>query len=367
MPSRVRWRQRARKCHRWLAILAGIPIALLTITGLILVWEPELRLFEERKAAIVEVPESGPSGRIPYQELLTRLEGSSGARAELILLPEKAHHAAVFRTEDDHYHFVDPYTGELRKTTDLPAPIMAAIRVLHTSFFLGRFGTWIGIIASLAFCLLSATGLYLFFKRCGPMKKRLEVHFDKGPVRRNYELHAVVGFWSAGLLALISLSGALIGIGDPWRNFILGVTGSEFAVRPKLQPSDYPSAPHLKVDQLIGYLNTHAPEGLIATSVLLPTSPDKPLAVRYVYFWANRPASWGFIDPRDGHILDFHHFPEFEAGHLIHRLNRGFHSGELFTAGMRWLWFLTMLAGILILVTGYRFIRPSSKRLRKNA
>lgn len=348
-----------RKTHRWLAVVSAIPLFLLIFTGLLLVWEPELQAFEEREAAYVQAP--GVDG--PKHLSISDMEDSlapvlePGEKVQLYFLPEAANRSVLIRTDNKRYLFVNPYTGRVIKETRLPAPVMAGIRVLHTSFFLGRFGTWVGILASVAFCILAVTGIFLFSKRRGSLKKRLGIRFNKGSVRRNYDLHAVVGFWSAGLLALISLSGALIGVGQPWKDFILGVTRSEWPERPRLEAAGNsegtPIERRLSPDLLLEKLNAAMPDGLRAGLILFPVEAEDPFSVRYTFDWARRPASWGFAHPVTGAILDIHHFPDFEPGHLIHRLNRGFHSGELFTAGMRWLWFALMLAALILMFTGY--------------
>lgn len=348
-----------QKTHRWAGLLAALPILLLSVTGLLLVFEKELQTFEEREAALVQVPPGGVSARLPLSAILDRLAPAlDGARVSYWVPPETANLAGLVRLTDDRYWFVNPYTAEVTKETMRPAPIMGAIRVLHTSFFLGDFGTWIGILASLAFCMLFGTGLFLFFKRRGTLTRRLRVSWKKGNAARNYDLHAVIGFWTGGLLALISLSGALIGIGQPWKDFILGVTNSTWADRPTIDPAEAEGAAMLPPERLLANLDPEVPTGMRATLMVLPSTPEKPFAVRYTYEWAQRPASWGFVHPYTGEVLEFQHFPHFDAGHLIHRLNRGFHSGEIFTEGMRWLWFILMAVPPLLIATGYRIWRP---------
>ena len=349
--------------HKWAGILAAIPILILASTGLILVFESELRAFEEREAFFADVPEGASEARLSIQEQVDRaLEAYPDLKVSSYSLPKAPDEAAMIRLSNRHTLFVDPYTGEVRKDTPRPAPIMRAIRVLHTSFFLGDFGTWIAIISSFAFILLSATGAVLFFKRRGNLLRQSKITFDKGANRRDFDLHAVIGFYAAGFLSLIALSGALIGIGQPWREFILNVTQSEWAARPKLSEPLSASTPLLAMDVLLEAVNAVAPEKLEPTTIFMPREADAPVLVRYTYPWARRPASLGYIHPATGAILDFHHFPEYEAGHLIHRLNRGFHSGEIFTVGMRWLWWVLMLITLMLIITGYFIWRTRRKK-----
>lgn len=354
--QRINWRRirtSVRAGHKWAGLVAALPILILSITGSLLAFEPELQAFEERRSLHVPVPEQGPEARLAISEQIARIAPAMReARVQLYSLPGQPHHAALIRLTDKRFFFVNPYTAEITGETKLPAPIMTAIRVLHTSFFMGEFGTWVGILASLAFCFLAISGCVLFFKRRGGLLRKSHIELRKGPGRRNYDLHAVIGFYSGGILSLIALSGALIGMGEPWRNFILAITDSEFAERPVLEQELDPATPHLPPEQLLEQMNAAAPKGLLPTTLIFPTEANAPFVVRYTFTWANRPASFGYLHPTTGEILAFHHFPEFETGHLIHRLNRGFHSGELFTDAMRWLWFLLMWAPPGLIITG---------------
>lgn len=353
----------ARKGHVWAGMISAFPILILCVTGMLLVFEPELQRFEERKAMFINPPEAGE--RIPISDLFDTVAPHVGtANIHVYIPPKSDNHAALIRLTDKRFLFVNPYTGEVTKESDTVAPITAGIRLLHTSFFLGEFGTWIAVIASLALCCLAGTGIILFLKRRGNLWKQSRIELNKGKNRRNYDVHAVIGFYSGGLLALIALSGALIGLNTPWKSFILGITNSEFKTSPKLSSPLPDMRSWEKPEVLLNQVNMVAPEGMVPTTIIFPEESDAPVTVRYTYPWASRPASFGYVHPATGKVLAFNHFPEFDSGHLIHRLNRGFHTGELFTDAMRWLWFIIMAVPPVLALTGglMWYARKAAKR-----
>ena len=320
----------------------------LCLSGLILVFEPELRRFEEGKNTRVE-----PSAnRLDVGELAATIEKQTGGNLAYLTFPQEQDVTNLAATTDGLFHFVDPYRGTILRSTERPAVIMTAIRVFHVSFFAGEIGTWVAIISSCFLIFLCVTGCYLFLKRNITTRKKFSIRWGNAR-RRTYDLHAVAGFITAVPIALISLSGALIGLGQAWTKTILFLTDSEFKVRPTLNVPVDRSGWDFNFEELLKSGVDAAPEGMYVDSMVLPTNPEEPIRLRLLYEYATRPASWAFFNPAGGALIEFHHHWEYSTGHLIHRLNRGFHSGELFTEGMRWLWFFLMAVPFLLAYTGY--------------
>jgi len=350
-------RRIVNRIHLWAALIGSLPALLLCLSGLILVFEPELQSFEEWAHASVQ-----PTGeRLPLAELLASVETEAENAVVYIALPQHPEQIALIGTEDRQYHFVNPYNGEILKSTKNPAIIMQAVRVFHTSFFMGEFGTWIGIASSCFLVVLCLTGCYLFLKRKLTARTVFRIRW-KPTVRRNYDLHAVAGIVTAVPIILISLSGALIGLGAAWRETILFLTNSEFKPRPKLEQAVDRYEWNFDFATILETVNNASPEGMHIDSISLPSEPDNPIRFRLLYDWATRPASWAFINPANGELIEFHHHWDYEAGALIHRLNRGFHSGELYTEAMRWLWLLLMIAPFILAYTGYRQWRAKKQK-----
>ncbi len=342
-------RKLVNRVHLWAAVVGSLPSLLLCLSGLILVFEPELQEIEERDAA--RVPASG--GALPLASLIQSVESATGQTVTYLRIPDKPTQSAFLATDDRNYHFADPYTGAVLKSTPRPAPLMQLVRVFHTSFFLGEFGTWIGIVSSFILVALCITGCYLFLKRKLSAKSFYQIRWSP-PVRRRYDLHAIFGFVSAVPLLLIALSGALIGLGPAWRDTILFLTKSAWKPRPTLQAPVPKAEWNFNYEDALDAAHAVAPPGLRVQSISLPAKPQDPVTFRMLYSYASRPESYAFVNPANGQLIEFHHHWDYEPGHLVHRLNRGLHSGDLYTDAMRWLWFALMLIPFLLAYTGYR-------------
>lgn len=347
--------RRLNALHLWAAVIGSLPALFLCLSGMLLVFEPELQGLEEREHIVVSPGED----LLPLRQLVSDLEAEARSPVEYVGLPEAADRVALLGTEDGLMHFVDPYRGDVLGSATAPAPLMGAVRVFHTSFFLGEFGTWIGIVSSGFLIVLTLSGCWLYLRRRMTLVRRFRVRWSP-PRRRDYELHAVAGLVTAVPLLLIALSGALIGLGSAWRETILFVTASEWRAAPVLAEPVSRELWDFDLDEVLRTVEAAAPEGMFVESVSFPFQGDTPLRVRLLYDYATRPASWAFLDPRDGELLEFHHHWDYDLGHLIHRLNRGFHSGELYTLGMRWLWLFLMLTPVALAYTGYRQWRTKS-------
>ncbi|MEM7672934.1 MAG: PepSY-associated TM helix domain-containing protein [Verrucomicrobiota bacterium] len=348
--------------HKWMGIIAAIPILILCATGLLLAFEKDLQEFEEREAFTIAMPEDAASERLSLSEIIDAIEPNlSGEQVHLYYPPRGPDRAVKIRTNKRTYLFVNPYTGEVTKTTKTPYPFMRGVRVMHTSFFLGDFGTWVAIIAAFAFLLLSLTGAFLFFKRRGGIFRKSKMRFNKGTQVRNLDLHSVVGFYAAGLLGLIALSGALLGIGRPWQQFIRDVSQADWQERPKVTDFEE-GAKMLPADTLLDRIEAVAPEGLVIRMAIFPTRTTDPFRIRYSYPWADLPASWGYAHPGTGEILAFNHFPDYDAGQFIYVVNRALHSGDMFNDAMRWIWIILMLITVMLIITAYFLWRPRRRK-----
>jgi len=96
------------------------------------------------------------------------------------------------------------------------------------------------------------------------------------------------------------------------------LTDSEFKERPTLAVPVERSEWNLDFTAVRAEIEATAPKGMLVDAINFPRDPDKTIRFRLLYRWATRPASWAFVDPRDGTILDFHHHWDYPTGHLIH-------------------------------------------------
>jgi uncharacterized iron-regulated membrane protein len=207
----------------------------------------------------------------------------------------------------------------------------------------------------------------LWFKRGGGWRKLL-IKWDAKGKRFHYDLHANFGFYSGAFLLLIALSGVLIWVGAPWRDGLLKVTKTKWRDIPKLAMADQPKAGAtlITLDTVLAAAESASPETR-AKLILLPRAPKDAISVSKRFWWGSRPTLTVAVHPVTGAVFDIDDPRDYGSGQLIHRLNRGLHSGEIGTALMRLLWLLASVVPLLLIYTGWKLWRkPPAKTAVKS-
>ncbi len=210
-----------RTIWRWhfYAGLFVIPLILiLAVTGAIYLFKPQIEAWEE--SAWKGFATTGSV--TPNAQVEAAMAAHPRARFAHYRLPRAPGHAAMVHLGDGERMldvFVSPQ-GKVLASLDAENRIAAFIRRVHGSLLIGEPGSWmVELAASWAFVML-LTGLYLWWPRGGGLAGVLWPRLLRG--RRLFwrDLHAVTGFWVAGL-ALVLLVSAL-----PWTS----VWGEGFSV-----------------------------------------------------------------------------------------------------------------------------------------
>ncbi|MBB6124414.1 PepSY-associated TM helix domain-containing protein [Sphingobium subterraneum] len=193
-------------------------ILILSLTGAFYLFKPQVERWEER--AFQGLPVEGAVS--PNVQLSAALHAFPGARFHSYRLPERSGDAAMIHLalEDGERMrdvFVSPQ-GKVLGSLDPETRLMEVDKTIHGSLLWGRTGSWLVELAACWAIVLVLSGLYLWWPRGGGLAGVLWPRLHKG--RRQFwrDLHAVTGFWVAGL-ALVLLTTGL-----PWA----GVWGDAF-------------------------------------------------------------------------------------------------------------------------------------------
>lgn len=204
-------------------------ILILSITGAIYLFKPQVERWEERAYRNLLIERAAS----PDVQLKAALAAFPGARFQSYRLPEGDRDAAMIHLglpdgPNDRgamrHVFVSPQ-GKVLGSLDPEKRIMAVDHRIHGQLLLGPRGSWLVELAASWAIVMILTGLYLWWPRgrgpAGVVWPRLR--------RRNRvfwrDLHAVTGFWIAGFSLILLVTGL------PWTD----VWGSAFtAVRAEM-------------------------------------------------------------------------------------------------------------------------------------
>lgn len=368
MSSGQRIRRWIREVHLWLGLLSALPVLLLSVTGALLVFEEELKRLEFADLAYIEGRPG--SARQPLDAGVAALRAAyPWLTLSYLTLPTDPDHALVAYARDNrsgedasaHYVFVDPYTAEVLGGVRADVGILYWARKIHTTFALGEIGYTITLVCTIVFLFIVVSGFFLWYKRGGGWK-RFTIKWRVSGRAFHYQLHAAMGFYAFMLLYLIGISGVLIGQGADWRNFILDVTDSEWKRPPALARPVEEGQPGVTLETALRV--AEAAMGKPAKWFSFPESRDDPILVEFYIDWVKVPYVDVSVHPVTGDIVHVHHPRDYDLGHLIHRINRGIHSGEYGGIFGDLLWFAASLVPVVLVVTGLRLAIRERRKAR---
>ncbi len=345
-----------RKIIFWIhlisGLVAGIVVAVMSITGIAIAFEEEILDWIDRDLARVEVPENGEPMRL--EELIKRVRTERpDFPADYIIIPRNSRTAYQFMVGYGNPLYVDPYTGSMAETKAEGAhDIIHVLEVLHRFFGLYGENTWligryINGAANLAFLLLCVTGLYIWIPRVAKwriVKKSLLLDRKATKRARDWNWHNVFGIWS--LPGLFILSATAVVISYEWGHKVPFLLFGEeppksrnfgmMAVEPARTPEPAADARLLPYNEAIQStriqyadwvsIGIHLPEPLAEDEIAPPLKLD---LVRPDYMpsraWA--PVE---VDPYTGEILQIVAFQDRSPGLRARVWTRFIHTGAGF-------------------------------------
>lgn len=218
-----------RTIWRWhfYAGLFVVPMVLvLALTGAVYLFKPQVDRWEERHFR--DLPTAGPV--LPDDQVEAALAAWPGARFHSYRLPQAEGDAALVhlalgdRPGAMRDVFVSPQ-GKVVGTLDPARRIMQIAHDIHGQLLMGPRGSWLVELAASWAIVMILSGLYLWWPAARGLAGVVWPRLGAG--RRVFwrDLHAVTGFWVAGLALVLLVTGL------PWAD----VWGSAFkAVRTEM-------------------------------------------------------------------------------------------------------------------------------------
>ncbi|MEY2654978.1 MAG: hypothetical protein RLZZ524_2006 [Pseudomonadota bacterium] len=213
--------------HLWLGLVLGAWLAILGVTGSVLVFWVEIHQALHRDLVRVDRPAAASVARVPLEQVVLTAQRHlpSGWTYGSIAIPDRADGAYVVWYAGEEPTpapeeatslnvAIDPHTGEAfaRRTfyhawNPLRHSFVGFFFKLHYAVLLGDPGmTAVGVVC--VFLIVSAlTGLILWWPLDGKWRRVLTIKRGAGPARLNHDLHQFSGFWLWPVLAALLVSG----------------------------------------------------------------------------------------------------------------------------------------------------------------
>ncbi len=341
--------------HLWLGLGLGLYMALLGLTGAVLVWKAPL---ERALYPHLFVAAPNPTSAPPSQFIQTVRAAYPQGRINRIHLPEKLGDTVEVRFtsgDETHFAYLDPQSSQLRGAISAKGTFTGWILELHAGLLL-KSGGLVNTVGAVGGCLVLLSGLWLWWpslRRLGSdLKQRLSVKRGTSTRRLMHDLHNVFGIYSFALLLLLFSTGAIIlELGEPVKNFVYRLTNTSADTEyVRLTPSN--RAPQ-SVDVLFQSAQAALPNGKI-THLFPSKKPDSPF--RVIVKDPSSAEHYGMaqvlVDPTTARVVQVIDERQPKGGKQIMALVTPLHYAELGGFLVRVLYTLAGLMPLFLFVTG---------------
>lgn len=369
VPLSRRLRNLVVTLHLVLGLSAGLLLSITGLTGSILVFRHEIEGLIVPDLRRVTPSDQPP---VPLEEIVASVQRARpGARVRQISLaeiPGDSHEVYLAGTEERAY--VDPYTARVLGTRDDSASFTGRLFNLHTKLFAGDKGEQVVGWAGFILFTLCISGVILWCPAAvGHLGDRLRVKWSAGPTRVNYDLHRVGGFYAAGLLCLLAITGMALVFDDTFQVIAARITGSPPSpARPKVPTqAGVPQAP-APLHVLLAQADNALPDGKLRR-VSFPAKPGAPVIIRKRLLSDIHPngMSYIYLDPSTAAVLRVDRSDTGTMGQQLMNLRYPVHIGHWGGLITQLLHAAVGLMPALLFITGFRmwWKRTNAKRLHR--
>jgi uncharacterized iron-regulated membrane protein len=371
-PKKISGRALARQVHLWLGLSLGVLMAVIGLTGSILVFYTDIddALHPEIRLAGTAPPPSWervyqtaratyPDKTGPWRFEVTGRGGDIPAR--YYDPPERAGRdfapMMVWFSADATRVLRRDYWGEYAMTW---------VYDLHHRLLLQGTGAQILGWSGIAMLLMMGVGLIAWWPRPGTVIKALRMKANASPIRRLYDWHKLIGLGSLGLLVLLTATGVLLAMPKQSATVLTPVLGAPMTA-PKIDKAA-PFAPPMRisVDQAVAVAQRALPA---ARLVWIET----PAAEHGVYRLRMRapgdpsarfPHSFVWVSPASGRVLAITDARSSGPHDLVLNWIHPLHDGSVGGMAGRILAFVMGLAPAVLMVLGGLRWRMRRQRVR---
>ncbi|MFD2035002.1 PepSY-associated TM helix domain-containing protein [Belliella marina] len=352
-PKNILW-----KIHNWTGLYVGIVIAVLSLTGALAVFIPEIDHLLEARYHQIDKGEN-------YTDVAVMLSNLQSQYPGFVLLnivpPQKPDRALVF----DFYNpngilgssryriFADPYTGEILAVKDHLNSLVNFLRQVHVRLLDGWYGRQLVGLAGLGLALTCITGLLIYGKF---MKKQLF-----GTIRQGRGIRILMADWHK----LIGMAALLFNLG-------IALTGAWLGLQPKLMswldikiPNNYKRAEiPISADEdkgasfdYYGFLEKSRASIPGFHPVMVIPSVDGSQSVEIRGDLAGLPIEPHInkvvLDKKSGAVLFAYDIRDQEWGHWLYFLQEGLHFGRFGGLGLKIAYALLALTSGFLSISGF--------------
>lgn len=348
-PRKVWVRKALFQVHLWAGILLALYVAVIGVSGSIVVFQDEIRLasmphahFDRNQMAAIDTVVERAENRFPEWRLIyvqipqmespwwtLYLENGSGRR---------------------NLAYADASSGAALKPQG--RLFIDSVLDLHVYLLAGQTGFIVNCLAGIGLLLLALTGAVLWWPGIKLWKRALMVPLRHRWRRMNYDAHNAVGIW---MLAIVSFWGitAIYFLVPGQMSAVVNAISPLKGMKPPVAAAPSSGTSVVSLDKIVAALPATSREHLGGIGL-----PEKPGGEVTLYVDRKSPGDFSHrdivtVDGHSGKVLSLWHYGENHTlGDWVLWLMIPLHFGTLWGMGVKLLWFFFGLSLPVLSVTG---------------
>lgn len=356
--------------HLAVGCVAGLVIAAMAITGVLLAFERQINAWADAPAVLQGQSDAG--AQLALDSLLTILvNGGQGIPTQLVL-HDSANAPVEARYGRERTLFLNPWTAEIvGQPSESLRAFFGAVERIHRSLGLGvqsAFGYGITGAANLAFLFMLLSGMYLWIPKLfslKSLKSRLVFRSRLRGRAREWNWHHVIGIWAAVPLFFIVVTGVIMSY--PWAsNLLYTLTGTQPPAGGRRGERDAHNAgprhgaiapdasDHYRSLNDLAVIAKGQIAGWKSISINVPDAQDPALNVSIDKSIGGQPeqVSQLVINRQNGRVEGFRRFSDNNTGRKLRAWARFLHTGEEFGVAGETVAASACLGAVLLVWTG---------------
>lgn len=374
--------------HKWLGLLSGLVVFIVSLTGCVYVFHDELKVlvYPEKYYVAEQSKHALPAHTLPLSSLtaiaqkslpdgeeVTRIDLYPAKNRTWIFRAVKTNEEALTYAAYFKYNkrvFIDPYTGKVQAIENSKTEFFQLVLQLHMNLLLGKkIGHTVVSVSTIIFLILTVTGLVLWWPKkwkVKTLKKGLSFNFSVKWKRLNYDLHNVLGFYSLLFALLLGFTGLLFSYPSLKEFYSKSfnklvshehTTDLPFEIVPQKSPASLDNA-------LIYTLAKHPSADMMSVRL----KKNEALHDIQVRLLKNRTGDfvWYYFNKNDGQIAKIKSSNQVKTGDWLAGMNYDLHTGVFGGVFTKILYFLASLVCASLPVTGFVIWLNKNKKAKKS-
>jgi len=353
--------------HRYSGLTIGFVILLMAVTGVSIVYRPELEPVLNRD--LLTVPTC--TDRVPLDTLVANAAASRpSATLDYVRIiagkPEAPRiPSAMVRFTDQHFVYLNPCTGTVLGDRARYGGLLGTVEQIHRFRFMKNGSLITGTSAILFGSLLIVGGLVLWWPRTrSGWRHAFTLRAGAGRTVSSFHLHRVAGVCASAILLSMVLSG-LPQAFDWYAHGVYAIVGSPAPAKPPKSAVPASGATRLPLETFWRTAQTLSPAPQDAL-LHIPQKPRAPVDMYLIGRDAPHPnaRTMLFMDAYTGNVLRFTPYAQSSPGHKLYFWMLSWHTGLV---GGVFGKLLLMFGALCVPVLAYTGIRNYLRRLRRPA